>query len=121
MKVLVVDDNQHMTTIIKMMIEKRNHRAITASDGENGYSAYLKFKPDLVLTDIQMPKKSGFELMAKIRSHNPSIRAIYMTGDPGRFLLRLKEEQDRHQVDFIFKPFSITELSVMLTKLQDRT
>ena len=118
MKVLVVDNNRYVTTIIQMMIEKKNHRVITANDGENGYSAYLQFKPDLVLIDIQMPGKNGFELMAKIRSHNPSIMAIYMmTGDPGRFLLRLKEEQNRHQVDFIRKPFSIAELLMMLPEL----
>ena len=44
MKVLVVDDNKHMTTIIQMMIEKKNHRVMTADNGENGYSAYLQFK-----------------------------------------------------------------------------
>ena len=119
MKVLVVDDNKDMTAIIQTMIEKKNHRVITANDGENGYSAYLPFKPDLVLTDIQMPKKNGFELMTKIRSHNPSIMTIYMTCDPGRFLLRLKEEQNKHQVDFICKPFSLSELSMVLSKLQD--
>jgi CheY-like chemotaxis protein len=118
MKVLVVDDNKDMTAIIQTMMEKKNHRVITANDGENGYSAYLQFKPDLVLTDIQMPKKNGFELMTKIRSHNPSIMAIYMTGDPGRFLLKLKEEQKRHPVDFIGKPFSLAELSMMLSKLR---
>ena len=118
MKVLVVDDNKHMTTIIQMMIEKKNHRVMTAYDGENGYSAYLQFKPDLVLTDIQMPRKNGFELMTRIRSHNPSIMAIYMTGDPDRFSMKLKEEQNRHQVDFLCKPFSIAELSMRLSKLQ---
>ena len=119
MKVLVVDDNKGMTAIIRMLIEKKNHRVVTATDGENGYAAYLQFKPDLVLTDIQMPRKNGFELITKIRSHNPSIMVIYMTGDPGRFLPRLKDEQNRHQVDFICKPFSIAELSMMLSKLQD--
>ena len=121
MKVLVVDDNCNMVTIIQMMIamiEKNKHRVITANDGESGYSAYLQFKPDLVLTDIQMPGRNGFELMEKIRGHNPSIMAIYMTGDPGRFLLRLKEEQNRHQVEFISKPFSFAELSLMLSNLQ---
>ena len=119
MKVLVVDDNKAMTTIIRMMIEKQNHRVITANDGDNGYSAYLNFKPDLVLTDIQMPGKNGFELMTKIRTHNPSISAIYMTGDPGQFLPRLLEEQNKHQIDFICKPFSIEKLSLMLSKLQN--
>ena len=46
MKVLVVDDNKDMTAIIQTMIEKKNHRVKTASDGENGYSAYLQFKKE---------------------------------------------------------------------------
>jgi DNA-binding NtrC family response regulator len=75
----------------------------------------------MVLTDIQMPRKNGFELVTKIRQHNPSVMAVYMTGDPDRFLSRLKEEQHNHQVDFITKPFSATELSLMLSKHQHRT
>jgi DNA-binding NtrC family response regulator len=117
-KVLVVDDNKNMANIVRLMMEKNNHRVKTASDGDNGYSAYMDFKPDLVVTDIQMPGKSGFELMTKIRSHNPSILTIYMTGDPARFLPRFKEEQNRHQVDFISKPFTIADLSTKLSKLQ---
>ena len=118
MKVLVVDDNKIMTTILRMMIEKKNHQVITADDGEDGYAAYLQFRPDMVLTDIQMPRKNGFELVTKIRKHNPSVMAVYMTGDPGRFLSRLKEEQYNHQIDYIFKPFSVAELSLMLSKYQ---
>lgn len=119
MKVLVVDDSKDMTTIIKIMIEKTSHRVLTANDGENGYFRYLQFKPDLVLTDIQMPGKTGFELIKEIRKHNPSIMAIYMSGDLDRFLLRLKYEQKSHRVDFIRKPFSIAELHFTISKMQD--
>ena len=59
MKVLVVDDNYIMTTILRMMIEKKNHQVITANDGEDGYAAYLQFRPDMVLKDIQMPGKKA--------------------------------------------------------------
>jgi DNA-binding response OmpR family regulator len=118
MKVLVVDDNRNMANIVRLMMEKNNHRVKTATDGDNGYSTYVDFKPDLVVTDIQMPGKSGFDLMTKIRSHNPSIMTIYMTGDPARFLPRFKEEQNRHPVDFISKPFTIADLSTKLSKLQ---
>ena len=118
MKVLVVDDNKNMANIVRIMMEKKNHRVKTATDGENGYSVYVQFKPDLVVTDVQMPGKNGFDLMTKIRSHNPSIMTIYMTGDPGRFLARFREEQIRHHADFICKPFSIADLSMKLSKLQ---
>ena len=119
MKVLVVDDNENMANIVRIMMEKNNHLVKTANDGENGYSAYVQFKPDLVVTDVQMPGKNGFDLMSKIRSHNPSIMTIYMTGDPGRFLGRFREERITHQADFIGKPFSIDDLSTKLSKLQD--
>jgi len=46
MEILVVDDNKDMTAIIQTMIEKKNHRVITANDEVNGYSAYLQFKPE---------------------------------------------------------------------------
>ena len=75
----------------------------------------------IILLDLDLVgTQSGinFELITKIRSHNPSVMAIYMTGDPARFLLRLKEEKNRHQVDFIRKPFSGDELSMMLSKVQ---
>lgn len=119
MKVLIVDDNKNMTTIIKMMIEKENHQALAAEDGSKGYLAYLLFDPDLVLTDIQMPGINGFELMAEIRRHKPSIKTIYMTGSPDRFKSRLKEEQDKHRAEFIRKPFSRAELARMLSELPD--
>ena len=59
MKVLVVDDNKAMTTIIQTMIEKKNHRVITANDGENGYSAYLQFKPILFWLISRCPEKTA--------------------------------------------------------------
>ena len=59
MKVLVVDDNKAITAILRMIMERKNHRVITANDGKTGYSAYLQFKPDFVLTDIQMPEKTA--------------------------------------------------------------
>ena len=46
MKLLVVDVNKDMTAIIQAMIENKDHRVITADEGENGYSAYLQFKPE---------------------------------------------------------------------------
>jgi DNA-binding response OmpR family regulator len=46
MKVLVVDDNKDMTAIIQTMMEKKNHRAINANDGETGYLACLQIKAD---------------------------------------------------------------------------
>ena len=66
MKILVIDDNAEITSVIQQLLDIEGYRVATARDGDDGYSAYLDFKPDLVITDIQMPRKNGFELMKEI-------------------------------------------------------
>ena len=120
-RTMIVDDERLARQEIKRLLESFSEIEVIAESGvvDEALDIIEKEKPDLLLLDIQMPGKNGFELMTKIRGHNPSIIGIYMTGDPDRFLPRLKEEQNRHQVDFICKPFSLSELSMVLSKLQD--
>jgi YesN/AraC family two-component response regulator len=88
-----------------------------ARDGSDGYLAYILFQPDLVLTDIRMPRKNGLELMKEIRTHDPKVRTIYMSADPGLFRTILEDEIERYQVSLLRKPFSTTELRGMISKL----
>lgn len=81
-----------------------------AGDGAAGYGTYQLFRPDLVITDIEMPEKSGLEMTARIRMHNPGMEVIYMSADPERFRLRLEEEKKRYRVGLLQKPFSRMEL-----------
>jgi len=67
MKILIVDDNQGLAHILKMMLEEENYEVRLAQDGKDGYLAYLLFKPDLVITDIQMPERNGLKLMEIIK------------------------------------------------------
>ena len=116
MKVLIVDDNKALTFFLQAVIEGEKHSVKTANDGEDGYSAYLHFKPDVVITDIEMPKKNGFELMRNIREHDPRIMTIYMSGNIDGFCSLLEEEKERYQARFLGKPFSIIELINLLSK-----
>ena len=114
-KILVVDDNNNLASIIQMMLEDEGHQVRSAKDGSEGYLIYLLFKPDLVLTDIQMPEKNGLELMTHIRMHNPMVRTIYMSGDLGRFRCQLEEERRKYPVNLLEKPFSKVELMRLLS------
>jgi len=87
------------------------YEARSAEDGGDGYQAYLLFQPDLVITDIQMPVKSGIELIALIRRHDPNVRIVYMSGNLDRFQSVLEEEKKKYQVTFLEKPFSKAELN----------
>lgn len=109
-KVLVVDDNHMLAATIQEVLEDNGLEVMYAKDGIDGYSAYLLFKPDIVITDIQMPRKNGLEMMEHIRTHEPMIRTIYMSGDIDPYRPFLREEKRKYQVSFFEKPFSLESL-----------
>ena len=114
-KILVVDDNHLLAATIQELLEDDGLKVMSAKDGVDGYSAYLRFKPDIIITDIQMPRKNGLEMMGHIRTHEPMIRTIYMSGDFDPYRPFLKEEKRRYPVIFLEKPFSLESLrSVVL-------
>ncbi len=115
MKILVVDDNQDLASLLKWILESEGYEVRAAKDGEDGYAAYLLFSPDLVLTDIQMPAKSGLELIREIRCHNPTVRTIYMSGDVSQYWSPLEEEKEKYHVGVLEKPFSKEELMHLLS------
>ncbi|MGZ3524419.1 MAG: response regulator [Thermodesulfobacteriota bacterium] len=115
MKVLVVDDNQDLAFLLKWMLESEGYEVRSAQSGQDGYSTYLLFSPDLVLTDIQMPDKNGLELIKEIRCHNPAVRTIYMSGDLSQYWSPLEEEKEKYHVGVLEKPFSKEELIHLLT------
>jgi len=117
MKILIVDDNQELAWAIEMMLEDAGYEVRLAKDSQDGYWNYLQFKPDLVLTDIHMPGETGLELMEHIRTHNPMVRTIYMSGDLYNFLAPIEEEKKRYPVSYLEKPFSRIELMGLVSRL----
>jgi len=117
MKVLIVDDEGALADLIKEMVERVGiYRVKTAANGEEGYEVFLQFKPDIILTDIQMPGKNGFEMVRDIRVHHPGIKTIYMSADLKRYQTRLEEEKMKYQASFLEKPFPIFELVGLLSE-----
>ncbi len=110
MKILIVDDNTDLTALLSLMLENEGFDVKLANNGEDGYSAYLLFEPDVVITDIQMPIKTGIELMGLIRGHNPTVRTIYMSAELAPFQSFLEKEQEKYGVSVLQKPFSRGEL-----------
>ena len=116
MKILIVDDNYSLAEIIQMILEDEGYEVRLAGDGEEGYLAYLHFKPDVVITDLHMPEKNGLELMECIRRHDPQVKTIYMSADPWIFSTRLEEEKKGHAASVLQKPFSRGELMKVLAQ-----
>jgi CheY-like chemotaxis protein len=116
MKILIVDDNQDLAFLIKWMLEDEGHEVKSAKNGIDGYLMYFLFNPDLVLTDIQMPEKNGLDLIREIRSHNPDVRTIYMSGDLSRYVSPLEEEKEKYHVGILEKPFSRNDLISLVSR-----
>jgi len=116
LKILIVDDNQYLVFLLKWMLENEGHEVRSANNGMDGYSAYLLFNPDLILTDIQMPGKNGLELIKEIRRHDPEVRAIYMSGDFSEYWSPLEEEKENYHVGILEKPFSKHQLMHLLSR-----
>ncbi len=119
-KVLIVDDDEKITTLAKIILgdilaSKGDYNIKTAVNAEEGYMVSLDFKPDIVLTDIQMPGKNGIEMVRAIRTLNPHVKTIYMSGEWNRFKIPLEEEHTQHHTCFLKKPFAISELKHLLS------
>jgi CheY-like chemotaxis protein len=116
MKILIIDDNQSLATVIQYMLEGKGYEVSSAFNGLEGYSAYFEFRPDLVITDIQMPGENGFEMMNHIREKDPSVKTIYMSGNLDLFNSLLEEEKRRFPINVLRKPFFIEDLITRVTE-----
>jgi two-component system KDP operon response regulator KdpE len=110
MKILIVDDDSVMLSLMKKMLEGGCCRVKTATNGEDALKAYRNFNPDLVITDIQMPRTSGLELIKGIRCLKPSVKVIYMSGNTEGFSEQLEKEKREFAADYLPKPFAIEDL-----------
>ena len=107
-KILVVDDDPNISNLLKMYFENEGYDVKTASDGVEGLSFFKIFEPDLVLLDIMLPKKDGWQVCREIRemSSKPVIM-ITAKGEVFDKVLGLELGAD----DFVVKPFDMKELS----------
>lgn len=65
-RVLVVDDELHITQILSFKLKQIGVDVVTANDGEEGYQNASQYRPDLILTDYQMPVMDGYELAVQL-------------------------------------------------------
>lgn len=74
-KILLVEDDPFLSSLLKNRLQKESFNIILAQDGEEALSSLKSGKPNLVLLDIILPKKSGFEVMEEIRE-DPQLEKI---------------------------------------------
>jgi DNA-binding response OmpR family regulator len=109
-KVLVVDDDESFGQIMAETLIAAGYEVQTADDGLHGYLRYLDQQPEIVLTDIQMPELDGLEMIRCIRTINPNVKAIYISGAITQYQEALISEWKDHGALILNKPFSRKDL-----------
>ncbi|MHC1695394.1 MAG: response regulator transcription factor [Eubacteriales bacterium] len=117
-KILVVDDDANICELLKLYMEKEDYEVKTAPGGAEGIIMFKAYEPDLVLLDIMMPGKDGWQVCREIRelSSTPVIM-ITAKGEIFDKVLGLELGAD----DFIVKPFDMKEVSARVKAVLRRS
>ncbi|HRP24830.1 MAG TPA: response regulator [Thauera sp.] len=109
-KVLIADDEQNIVISLEFLMKREGFEVLIANDGEEAVSRIRADHPDLVLLDVMMPKKSGFEVCQEIKA-DPALAAV-------RILMLTAKGRDTEVAKglalgadaYMTKPFSTKEL-----------
>jgi DNA-binding response OmpR family regulator len=107
---LVVDDEQHIVHVVALKLRNAGLEVLTAADGEQAYEIAVKSRPDIVITDLQMPYMNGLELCQKLRD-NPAtanVPALMLTAR-GHALSK-QDLSGTNIAEVLAKPFSPREI-----------
>ena len=117
-KILVIDDEVNVCELLKLYLTKEDYEVITALGGPEGLAMFKVYEPDLVLLDIMMPKKDGWQVCREIREI--SSKPIIMLTAKGELfdkVLGLELGAD----DFMTKPFDTKEVCARVKAVLRRT
>jgi two-component system, OmpR family, alkaline phosphatase synthesis response regulator PhoP len=109
-KVLVVDDEIHIVHVVAIKLRNNGYEVISADNGAEGLKLALKEKPDIIVTDYQMPVMTGLELIEQLRQHEETkdTPVVMLTA---RSFAVPQEQQDELRISgCLSKPFSPKEL-----------
>ena len=110
-KILVVDDDMNICEVLKLFLDNDGYEVKCAGDGAEAVESFKMFDPDLVLLDIMLPKKDGWQVCREIREQ--STKPIIMISAKGEVfdkVLGLELGAD----DYIIKPFDMKEVAARI-------
>jgi CheY-like chemotaxis protein len=114
-RILIVDDDLETRTLLSRVLAAEGLAVETAPDGRVALEMVTASPPDLLITDLIMPRLSGWSLFARVRRLSPTLPIILISGsDPG--LRRQVASLPGHAV-FLRKPFALDLLLATVTRL----
>ena len=107
-KVLIVEDEKNIVDILRFNLQRAGYATEEAYDGEDGLAKARSGKPDLILLDVMLPKRNGFDVCRALRAEGDNVPVLILTAreEEADKVLGLEIGAD----DYITKPFSMREL-----------
>ncbi len=117
-KILVIDDDPDLQTAVKKVLESKSYEVTAALDGDEGLRKVVDERPDLIILDVVMPGKSGFEVCRELKtdpkyyffSHIPVLMLTVYPDDREKMHLSMREGMTMEAEDYLHKPFDPDEL-----------
>ncbi|MFC1675705.1 response regulator [Planctomycetota bacterium] len=109
-KILIADDEIHIVRVLVIKLKNNGYDVISAENGQQAFELAQKEKPDIIVTDYQMPIMTGLELIEKLRETDQTkdIPVIMLTARS--FAIEKQQEQSLRISKCLSKPFSPKEL-----------
>ncbi len=116
-KVLVVDDDPGVRAFLIDGLETFGYEVFSAVDGEEGLALAREKKPDLILLDLAMPRKHGFEVCETLRADAELAKIKIVVSSGKRFPADIRAAKDLGVDSYLIKPYSLEELKAAVEGL----
>jgi two-component system response regulator AtoC len=117
-RVLLVDDEESLRLAVRTFLKRDGYEVETAASGEEALGLIESFGPDVILTDVRMPKTAGLDLLATLKAKGIEAPVIVMSAH-GNIDLAI-EAMKAGAYDYIQKPFKAEEVLLALKKAEER-
>ena len=107
-RILIIDDDPNLVRVLQLSLEREGYEVVSATNGAEGLQQAYKTQPDLVISDITMPKVDGWEVCRRLREVS-DVPIILLTAKAGE--TNAAKGLELGADDYITKPFSISELT----------
>ena len=114
-KIILLDDEPIVTERVKLSLEKSNYQVDAFISGKQAVDQLKAQKYDILITDLKMSSPDGMEVLRIARQIQPEIKSIVITGFAT--IKTAEEARESGAIEFIAKPFKISQLKKMLLKI----
>jgi CheY-like chemotaxis protein len=114
--IVVAEDHDDIRYVLKRSLERAGHRVVAAADGASALEAIREHQPDLVVTDVDMPRMTGLDLCRAIRADD-ALRHIPIVVASGSLMPGDNQAEDAGASATLLKPFVPAQLLALIAQL----